>query len=210
MSNINNLAVISGCICSPFKFSHETFGEKFYISKIKTRRLSGVYDEIPIIISGDMLDLDKNYINERVELLGVFKSYNSVDGERKRLLLQIFVEELRFLEEKDESKDANSISLSGHICKAPTYRETPYGREISDLLVAVQRLYNKSDYIPCIAWGRNARRASGFEVGEHVQISGRIQSRNYLKRLESGELETRTAYEVSINKIEVLKNEDGE
>lgn len=208
MWNNNNFAVISGKICSPFEFSHETFGEKFYVSKLASRRLSGVCDEIPIIVSSNMLDMSKEYVNEQVEVLGMYKSYNCINSKNKHLLLHLFVEEIRFLEEKNRNTDTNSIYLSGYICKEPTYRKTPCGREISDLHVAVQRLRRKLDYIPCIAWGRNARTASNFKVGEHVEICGRIQSRKYLKRLEGGEPEIRTAYEVSINKIEVLRNEE--
>ena len=136
-----------------------------------------------------------------------FRSYNKHEECKNRLVLSVFVREIEFVEDSEEVEEdikSNQIYLDGYICKEPIYRKTPLGREIADLLVAVNRSYGKSDYIPCICWGRNARFASGFEVGGHVQVWGRIQSREYVKKINEDEIEKRIAYEVSVSKIDFL------
>ena len=193
---------------SEFTFSHEVFGEGFYIANVSVNRLSDMVDIIPLMISERLIDVTKDYRGMKIEVSGQFRSYNRHEGVKNKLVLSIFVRELRFIEDEDipeEQSKSNQIFLDGYVCKPPIYRKTPLGREIADILVAVNRPYGKSDYIPCIAWGRNARFAARFEVGVHVQIWGRIQSREYVKRLNEDEVEKRTAYEVSVSKIEYME-----
>ena len=204
----NNRVCIIGEIVSEFTFSHEVFGEGFYIANVSVNRLSDMVDVIPLMISERLIDVTKDYRGMKIEVAGQFRSYNRHEGTKNKLVLSIFVRELRFLEDDEmpeEQSKSNQIFLDGYVCKPPIYRKTPLGREIADILVAVNRPYGKSDYIPCIAWGRNARFASGFEVGEHVQILGRIQSREYIKKLTETETQKRIAYEVSVSKLECVE-----
>ena len=196
----NNQVTIMGEIVSEFTFSHEVFGEGFYMVDVSVRRLSNSVDTIPVMISERLIDVNEDYTGEFLMVSGQFRSYNRHDEQKNRLVLSVFAREVSFIEEELDGAKTNSILLDGYICKLPIYRKTPLGREIADLLLAVNRPYGKSDYIPCICWGRNARFAAAFEVGEHVQILGRIQSREYVKKLSETETEKRTAYEVSVSK----------
>lgn len=200
----NNVVTLSGEITSEGKFSHEIFKEGFYSYTLSVNRLSEETDNITLTISERLINPDQLPVGTKITVVGQFRSYNSHEGERNRLILSVFVREI--LEETE--KDKNEIALKGYICKQPTYRKTPLGREICDLLIAVNRPYGKSDYIPCICWGRNARFASDFNVGQEISINGRIQSRTYTKRLSEDKTEDRTAYEVSISKIEATTNEE--
>ncbi len=200
----NNQVTIMGEVASEFIFSHEVFGEGFYMVDVLVRRLSNSDDRIPLMISERLIDVTQDYRGEYIMVSGQFRSYNRHDEQKNRLVLSVFVREVSFVEEELDGAKTNNILLDGYICKAPIYRKTPLGREIADLLLAVNRPYGKSDYIPCICWGRNARYASTFEVGEHVQILGRIQSREYIKKLTETETEKRTAYEVSVSKLECV------
>ncbi len=201
----NNQVIMAGEIVSEFVFSHEVFGEGFYMLEISVRRLSNSYDVIPLMISERLIDVTQDYRGETIAVSGQFRSYNRHEEKKNRLVLSVFVRELEFAEEEPESSRTNQIFLEGYICKMPVYRKTPLGREIADLLVAVNRPYGKSDYIPCICWGRNARYASGFEVGAHIQLWGRIQSREYTKKISEEEIERRIAYEVSVSKLEFIE-----
>ena len=201
----NNQVIMAGEIVSEFVFSHEVFGEGFYMLEISVRRLSNSYDVIPLMISERLIDVTRDYRGETIAVSGQFRSYNRHEEKKNRLVLSVFVRELEFAEEEPESSRTNQIFLEGYICKMPVYRKTPLGREIADLLVAVNRPYGKSDYIPCICWGRNARYASGFEVGAHIQLWGRIQSREYTKKVSEEEIERRIAYEVSVSKLEFIE-----
>ena len=201
----NNQVSIVGEIISDFQYSHEVYGEGFYIVEVAVSRLSNFSDYIPLMISERLIDTSQSYIGQKVYVTGQFRSYNRHEELKNRLVLSVFVREIEFIEEETEEMKSNQILLDGYICKDPIYRKTPLGREIADLLVAVNRSYGKSDYIPCICWGRNARFAARFEVGVHVQIWGRIQSREYVKRLNEDEVEKRTAYEVSVSKIEYME-----
>ena len=201
----NNQVIMAGEIVSEFVFSHEVFGEGFYMLEISVRRLSNSYDVIPLMISERLIDVTQDYRGETIAVSGQFRSYNRDEEKKNRLVLSVFVRELEFAEEEPESSRTNQIFLEGYICKMPVYRKTPLGREIADLLVAVNRPYGKSDYIPCICWGRNARYASGFEVGAHIQLWGRIQSREYTKKISEEEIERRIAYEVSVSKLEFIE-----
>jgi single-stranded DNA-binding protein len=207
----NNKVSIVGEIVSDFVYSHEVFGEGFYLVDVSVNRLSNMADIIPLMVSERLIDVTKDYKGMIIEAAGQFRSYNRHEGLKNRLVLSIFVRELQFLDEevKDQSK-TNAIELDGFICKPPVYRKTPLGREIADILIAVNRPYGKSDYIPCIAWGRNARFASTFEVGGHIKVWGRVQSREYTKKLNEEENEKRIAYEVSVSKIEFLPKEEEE
>ena len=200
----NNQVTIMGEIVSEFTFSHEVFGEGFYMVDVSVRRLSNSVDTIPVMISERLIDVNEDYTGEFLMVSGQFRSYNRHDEQKNRLVLSVFAREVSFIEEELDGAKTNNILLDGYICKLPIYRKTPLGREIADLLLAVNRPYGKSDYIPCICWGRNARFASAFEVGEHVQVLGRIQSREYVKKLSETETEKRTAYEVSVSKLECL------
>ena len=200
----NNQVTIMGEVVSVFTFSHEVFGEGFYMVDVSVKRLSNSEDRIPVMISERLIDVSQDYTGEFLMISGQFRSYNRHEEQRNRLVLSVFAREVEFIEEELDGAKTNHILLDGYICKLPIYRKTPLGREIADLLLAVNRPYGKSDYIPCICWGRNARFASTFQVGEHVQILGRIQSRDYVKKLTETETEKRVAYEVSVGKLECM------
>ncbi len=193
----NNKVYIVGEIVSDGEFSHEVYGEGFYEFSVKVMRLSGQADILPITVSERLIELKALKKGKTVCAIGQFRSYNKLENGKSRLYLTVFVREI--LDEIPQ-KNPNSIVLSGYICKPPVYRTTPFNREIADVLIAVNRAYNKSDYIPCIAWGRNARFVQTLKIGDRVAISGRIQSREYQKRTDT-EVKTMTAYEVSISKL---------
>ena len=201
----NNQVTIVGTVDSEFTYSHEVFGEGFYMLEVVVNRLSHMEDRIPLMVSERLVDVKESYRGKIVEVHGQFRSYNKHEESRNRLILSVFVREFAFVGEEGTLTRPNSIYLDGYICKPPVYRKTPLGREIADLLLAVNRPYGKSDYIPCICWGRNARYASAFEVGGHVLIWGRIQSREYMKRTGENETEKRVAYEVSVSKLEYIE-----
>ena len=194
----NNKVYLSGIVSESPEFSHEVMGEGFYDLTLDVQRLSGQSDKVPLTISERLMGDVSLDIGEKIGVYGQLRSYNKVVGERSKLVLKVFVRELGI----GDDQNPNYIEIEGYVCKPTIYRTTPFGREICDVLLAVNRAYNKSDYIPCIAWGRNARYAQSFEVGDKVIVSGRIQSREYQKVLEDGSHESRVAYEVSINKIE--------
>ena len=190
-----------------FTFSHDVFGEGFYVMDISVGRLSESNDIIPIMVSERLVDVKKDYTGMYAVINGQFRSYNRHEESRNRLVLSVFAREIEILEESTDEVRPNYIFLDGFVCKPPIYRKTPLGREIADVLLAVNRPYGKSDYIPCICWGRNARYAEGFQVGEHIQIWGRIQSREYQKKINENEFEKRVAYEVSVSKLECVGEE---
>ena len=198
----NNQVTIMGKVATEFSFSHEVFGEGFYMVEVEVKRLSNSEDRIPLMISERLIDVTQDYTGEYIMVHGQFRSYNRHEEQKNRLVLSVFVREISFMEEEPDGTKTNSIWLDGYICKTPIYRKTPLGREIADILLAVNRPYGKSDYIPCIAWGRNARYASNFQVGTRVCIWGRVQSREYTKKITETECEKRIAYEVSISKLE--------
>lgn len=210
----NNHLVLVGKVTSDKRFSHEIYGEKFYIFDLAVPRLSGNADIIPITVSERLLSINELKIDSKIIVEGQFRSYNSYENERNRLVLTVFAKDIKFVENQEEeievSKDviSNEVTLNGYICKKPIYRQTPFGREISDLLLAVNRAYNKSDYIPCIAWGRNARFCENIPVGTEVKIVGRVQSRTYEKKYDDGRVETKVAYEVSVSSLEVVNQDD--
>ena len=201
----NNKVTVIGTIVSGFTFSHAVFGEGFYLVDLLVNRLSEQADIIPLMISERLIDVTKDYQGCTMEASGQFRSYNRHEGTKNRLVLSVFVREVRFMEEFTDYTKTNQIFLDGYICKEPVYRKTPLGREIADLLLAVNRPYGKSDYIPCICWGRNARYAEHFKVGERCAIWGRIQSREYMKKLDEENVEKRVAFEVSVSKLELLE-----
>ena len=174
---------------------------------VAVNRLSNFMDYIPLMISERLIDVNEDYIGQTIYVMGQFRSFNRHEEKKNRLVLSVFVRELELLDEIDEDIKTNQIFLDGYICKDPIYRKTPLGREIADLLIAVNRSYGKSDYIPCICWGRNARFAGGLEVGSHLQICGRVQSREYTKKVDEESVEKRVAYEVSVSKIDLVEEE---
>ena len=215
----NNYLTLVGKVTGEKKFSHEIYGERFYIFNLTIPRLSGNADIIPITVSERLIK--EETLNEGKKLLvkGQFRSYNSYENEKNRLILTVFAKDIVELEENDQEEEnemvrkdtiTNEVVLVGYICKKPIYRQTPFGREISDLLLAVNRAYNKSDYIPCIAWGRNARFCQNLEVGSQVKVVGRVQSRTYEKKHEDGTIENRVAYEVSVGSLEVIEEKKEE
>lgn len=209
----NNHLVLVGKVTSEKRFSHEIYGEKFYIFDLSVPRLSGNADIIPVTISERLLTIKDLEIGNKLEIDGQFRSYNAYDQEKNRLILTVFAKDIQFLENQEEANTetvSNEVTLDGYICKKPIYRKTPFGREISDILLAVNRAYNKSDYIPCIAWGRTARFCENIPVGTEVKIIGRVQSREYEKKHEDGTVEKRVAYEVSVSSLEVANQNDNE
>ena len=205
----NNQLVLVGKVTSDKRLSHEIYGEKFYIFDLSVPRLSGNADIIPITISERLLSEEDLEIGKNIIIEGQFRSYNSYENERNKLVLTVFAKEIKFAQDQEEFKPSkentsNEVVLDGFICKKPIYRKTPFGREIADILLAVNRAYNKSDYIPCIAWGRNARFCENIPVGTEVKIIGRVQSRQYEKKYEDGTSEVKIAYEVSVASLEVI------
>lgn len=204
----NNQVTIMGEIVSDFTFSHEIYGEGFYMVDVEVSRLSDSSDVVPLMVSERLLNVKDDYKGAYISVTGQFRSYNRHEERKNRLVLSVFAREIEFLDELPEGEKTNQMYLDGYICKEPIYRKTPLGREIADLLLAVNRPYGKSDYIPCICWGRNARYASSFEVGSRCAIWGRIQSREYMKKLSEEQVERRVAYEVSVSKLELLSEEE--
>lgn len=201
----NNQVTLMGEIVGEFTYSHEIYGEGFYMVDLQVNRLSDSADLIPLMISERLLDVSQTYNGCKIAVLGQFRSYNRHEERKNKLVLSVFAREIEFIDEVGESSKTNQIFLDGYICKEPIYRKTPLGREIADLLLAVNRPYGKSDYIPCICWGRNARFASSFEVGCRCAVWGRIQSREYMKKLSEEEVERRVAYEVSVSKLDLIE-----
>lgn len=206
----NNQVELTGEITSDFRYSHEVYGEGFYMADISVKRLSDNVDVIPLMISERLIDTEQSYIGRLICVSGQFRSYSRHEEKKNRLVLSVFVRELEFVDGMPEGDKSNQIFLDGYICRKPIYRKTPLGREIADILLAVNRVHSKSDYIPCIAWGRNARYMNRLSVGTHLAISGRVQSREYIKKLEDGTQEIRTAYEVSVSRIEVVEEKECE
>ncbi len=212
----NNHLVLMGKVTSEKRFSHEIYGESFYIFDMEVPRLSSTQDIIPVTVSERLIPEGTLEIGKKVLIKGQFRSYNSYENEKNKLILTVFAKDIFFEEEieeqikREDNKEpiSNEVVLTGYICKKPIYRQTPFGREISDLLLAVNRAYNKSDYIPAIAWGRTARFCQNIEVGTEVKVTGRVQSRTYEKKFEDGTSETRVAYEVSIGSLEVINEKD--
>ena len=204
----NNKVELAGVIISEPEFMYESYGENFYKMSLGVKRKSGAVDEIPLTISERLFDMEDRYSGMAVRVSGSYRSFNKQEGTRRRLILSVFVCDIEAIDSKDANIDKNCITINGYVCKEPNYRETPLGREITDMLIAVNRDYGKSDYIPCIAWGRNAVYASGLPVGTHLKLTVRIQSRGYVKMYEDGTEEQRTAYEVSVSKINVLEEEN--
>ena len=216
----NNYLTLVGKVTGEKKFSHEIYGERFYIFNLEIPRLSGVADIIPITISERLINEDTLAEGQKLLVKGQFRSYNSYESEKNRLILTVFAKDIKVISEEEQSEEENEMTkkdvvtnevvLIGYICKKPIYRQTPFGREIADILLAVNRAYNKSDYIPCIAWGRNARFCQNLEVGSQIKLVGRVQSRTYEKKHEDGSVETRVAYEVSVGSLEVIEENDNE
>ena len=201
-NNQNNKIEISGIVSSESRFSHKIYGEEFYNFDISVERLSGSADIIPVTISERLFNKDELTVGKEIKIDGQIRSYNSSSESRNRLVISVFAREIYY----GEGNNENAVQLNGFICRKPVYRTTPMGREIADILIAVNRAYNKSDYIPCIIWGRNARYAGKLEVGDNIKITGRIQSRKYQKKTENG-AEERTAYEISVSKIEKVEKD---
>lgn len=203
----NNQATFSGEIISEFEYSHEVLGEKFYTSVLCVKRKSGVPDKIPFIVSERLVDVSEAWTGQIVKLFGQIRSYNKRIGDKPKLVLYVFVREISLLDER-EKYDSNNVVIDGYICKEPIYRRTPLGREITDVIFAVNRVYAKTDYIPSVFWGRSAKFISCLDVGTRIKAVGRLQSREYVKKHEDGTEETKTAYEFSVSTFEVIEEEE--
>lgn len=203
----NNNVTIAGTISSELIFSHEVYEESFYTFMLEVPRLSTVKDIVRITISEKFLSGINLNIGGKVQIKGQFRSYNNFTNIGNKLILTVFVKDIEEIDDCTDNVNENSIYLNGYICKQPVYRITPFGREIADILLAVNRSYNKSDYIPCIAWGRNAKYAENLKIGDNVIIKGRIQSREYQKKISEEEVENKTAYEVSVSRLEINQGE---
>ena len=212
----NNYLTLVGKVTGEKKFSHEIYGEKFYVFNLSIPRLSGNADIIPVTTSERLINDEMLTEGNRLLIKGQFRSYNSYENEKNKLVLTVFAKDVEKVEEDEATEEneivkkevtTNEVVLVGYVCKKPIYRQTPFGREIADLLLAVNRAYNKSDYIPTIAWGRNARFCQNLEVGAQVKIIGRVQSRQYEKKYEDGTSEMKVAYEVSICSLELINEE---
>lgn len=205
---LNNKIYLEGDVVSPLQFSHEMYGEGFYTLELEVQRLSDAKDILLITVSERLIGGMELNVGTSVVVEGQLRSYNKfVDG-ANRLILTVFARNVEYCIEK--SKNPNQIFLDGYICKQPVYRTTPFGREISDMLLAVNRAYNKSDYIPTIAWGRNSRFCQSLKVGDNIRVWGRLQSREYQKKLSDTEVIKKVAYEVSISKMERVNKDDTE
>ena len=210
----NNYLTLVGKVTGEKRFSHEIYGEKFYSFNLSIPRLSGNADIIPITISERLMVNGDLPINTKITVEGQFRSYNSYGEGKNKLVLTVFAKNVTLLDDQESEVEArkdfisNEVTLIGYICKKPVYRQTPFGREIADILLAVNRAYSKSDYIPCIAWGRTARFCENMEVGTEVKIVGRVQSRQYEKKHEDGTIENKVAYEVSVGSLEVIEKKD--
>lgn len=210
----NNHIILVGKVTSDKRFSHEIYGEKFYIFDLSVPRLSGTSDIIPITVSERLMVGGDLPVGTKITVEGQFRSYNSYGEGKNKLVLTVFAKNIEMLEDQESEIEAkkdfvsNEVTLIGYICKKPIYRQTPFGREIADILLAVNRAYSKSDYIPCIAWGRTARFCENMEVGTEVKVVGRVQSRQYEKKHEDGSVENKVAYEVSVSSLEVINQED--
>jgi len=208
----NNHLILVGKVTSEKVFSHEIYGESFYVFNMEVPRLSDTSDIIPITVSERLLTNLGLSIGSDIIVEGQFRSYNSYENGKSKLVLTVFAKEVRMREVDSEDDEivnvSNEVILIGYLCKPTIYRQTPFGREIADILLAVNRAYNKSDYIPCIAWGRNARFCEQLTVGTAVKVIGRVQSRNYEKKLEDGTIISKVAYEVSIGSMEIVKEDE--
>lgn len=203
----NNKVTIIGEVGKEFKFDHEVYGEKFYTTEVVVKRLSSYEDRIAVIVSDRLLDMSQDYTGKHIMINGEFRSFNKLIGEnKKKLLLFVFAKEVELVDGSSADLTSNTIELTGYLCKKPIYRETPKKREIADICLAVNRSYSKADYIPCICWGRTAKFISKFETGTLVNVTGRIQSRNYTKILSETESAEYTVYEVSVIGLEVVNN----
>lgn len=206
----NNKVRIAGRVITPFTFSHEVFGEGFYRFTVSVARRSEETDELPVLVSERLTEVTRDRTGEYISVRGQYRSYNQHDGEKSRLILAVFAREVDWIPNGEDADCENVIELRGFLCKKPIYRETPVGRKIADILLAINRPYGKSDYIPSICWGRNARFADMFlDVGDEVEVFGRIQSRIYHKQIAENEYEkeARIAYEVSIYKMDKIDKE---
>ena len=196
----NNNVILKGKITKLPTYSHTVMGEGFFEMEIEAQRLSAEFDYLPVTISERLMG--EFSIGQEIGIIGQFRSYNKLGEGKSKLMLTVFVKELI---SPSELSEINQICLIGYICKEPIYRTTPFGREICDVLLAVNRAYNKSDYLPCIAWGRNARFVRDLGIGEKLEVQGRLQSRKYQKRIDDGTTETRVAYEISISSIMIAR-----
>lgn len=200
MISENNYVRLVGVMAGRPEYSHSSRGQDFYTFPLEVLRLSGNCDTINIIVRPEMLEGLEIAERGKLCVCGQLRTFNNRRGEGAKLVITVFARELQLCDDDD----SNLVELIGTLCKAPNLRCTPMGRDICDLMLAVNRHYGRSDYLPCICWGVRAREAAAWTVGTRVRLTGRIQSRRYIKLSEAGSVE-KTAYEVSVTEIEPLE-----
>jgi len=205
VENVNNTATLVGIVEDNPVFGHSHCDENFYNFVLKVKRLSDMADYINVTVSEKFLKTINIIQGEEIEVEGQYRSYNNYTGTGNKLILTLFAQDIKLADGLTDSENPNRIYLNGYICKPPIYRTTPFGREITDIILAVNRAYGKSDYIPCITWGRNAKYASTLSVGDNIEIWGRIQSREYQKKIDDNDVLTKTAYEISVSKLQLVE-----
>ena len=192
MEQIYNQILLRGELDTLPAFSHESHGRRFYSFTLAVERLSGTMDLLHCVAAEELVQALDPSGGEMVELIGQVRSFNNRSGAGRRLVISAYAEQLRTCDDEP----ANEVILCGSICRQPIFRRTPLGREICDLMLAVNRPYRRADYLPCILWGHTAQHCANFPVGTTLQLTGRLQSRTYVKQLETGS-EQRVAYEIS-------------
>lgn len=209
--NENNQAIIRGEIASRFVFSHEFYGIRFYKVFVKVRRRSDAVDLLPVLVSDEQVDVTADYIGDFITVNGQYRSRDCHDdGQKRRLILYVYAKKVGFTGAELDADKMNHVMLDGFIVQIPVFRRTLLGKEITDIILAVNRPYGHTDYIPCILWGKDAEEAADWEVGKHVRITGKIQSRKYIKKLTGTKSEERVAYEVSVKKWDTSEGVKGQ
>jgi len=205
MENTANHITLRGILAGLPAFSHENHGRRFYRFLLEVERLSGTADTLEVVVPEDVLNAVDPEGGSMVLVAGQIRSFNSRQETGRRLVISVFASEMTAC----EGEPVNEAELTGTICKAPVYRRTPLGREICDVMLAVGRPYRRTDYLPCILWGRTAQEVSAMRVGERLHLTGRLQSREYVKLLDSGS-ERRVAYEISAISAEAVPGEEAD
>lgn len=202
MEYIINHIRLCGTMDTPPVFSHENHGRRFYGFFLSVERLSGTLDRLRVLVDLELLNEADCAWGERVAVTGQVRSFNQITETGRHLVISVYAESLELT---DEAPD-DQVTLTGTLCRDPVYRRTPLGREICDGMLAVNRTYRRTDYLPCIFWGRTARQIAGLTTGARITLTGRLQSREYTKVLPDGETETRTAYEISAVTAELTRD----
>ena len=203
MEHTGNHITLCGTLRALPEYSHSNHERRFFRFELEVERLSGTADVLPVMAAEDVLMAADLFAGGRFLVEGQIRSFNSRAESGRRLIISVFAESVTTTEQPPQ----NDAVLTGTICKPPIYRRTPLGREICDVMLAVPRQYQRTDYIPCILWGRSAQEAASALPGSKLHVTGRLQSRDYIKVID-GESFTRTAYELSVTEAEFLAEPD--